>query len=419
MKKINKFLLILTSICLSGCAAKVQKENLVCMQILDRNGLSETISSKERLEKFKNTDFLSSQPYKHVVRIYENGSEKKFSKITSYHPNGLIWQYLEIVNARAFGKYRQWHSNGELAIEATVIGGPAGISSLDQQQWVFDKTSKAWDEKGRIISIFTYDKGNLEGTAKYFHENGSIKKTVPFVKNEIDGQVLEFSSNNELTAKQEFKKGKKDGSAIGYWEKNSLAYLETYEGDLLSEGKYYDKTGKLIEEVHKGNGIKVVFNEASIEKLIEYQFGKPEGKVQVFEKGQLERVFYIKNDQKTGEEIEYFLTNDKTPKISINWVEDKIQGVVKTWYPSGQLQSQKEMYQNKKNGLSSAWYQNGSLMLLEEYENDHLVKGSYYKKDEKTPVSTITNGNGIATMHDENGFFLKTIKYNKSFPEVE
>jgi antitoxin component YwqK of YwqJK toxin-antitoxin module len=397
-----------------------QKDNLVCIQIVDRNGLNETISSKDRLEKFQTTDFLSSQPYQHVVRIYENSSEKKFSKITSYHSNGLISQYLDVVNARAFGQYKQWHQNGILAIEAKVIGGPAGISPLDQQQWIFDETCKAWDEKGHLISIFTYEKGNLEGTGEYFHENGNIKKKVPYSKNEIDGMVYEYAPNNDLSAKQEFKKGKRDGISEGYWGKNKNSYVETFENDLLIEGKYFDVNGKLIEEIHKGNGIKAVFNDTSVEKLIEYQFGKPEGKVQVFENNSLYKVFYIKNDQKNGEETEFFLSTDsKTPKISINWVEDKVQGTVKTWYLNGQLQTQKEMYQNKKNGLATAWYKNGSIMFIEEYENDLLVKGSYYKKDEKIPISTILNGNGTANLFDEDGNFLKSIKYIKSIPEVE
>jgi hypothetical protein len=55
-------------------------------------------------------------------------------------------------------------------------------------------------------------------------------------------------------------------------------------------------------------------------------------------------------------------------------------------------------------------------MLIEEYDNDQLVKGIYIKKGEKSPVSVIENGEGIATLYDSDGYFLKKIKYYKGIP---
>jgi hypothetical protein len=58
-------------------------------------------------------------------------------------------------------------------------------------------------------------------------------------------------------------------------------------------------------------------------------------------------------------------------------------------------------------------------MLMEEYENDLLMKGSYYKKYEKKAVSKIENGSGVATLYDKEGKFLKKITYEKGLPEKE
>ncbi len=49
---------------------------------------------------------------------------------------------------------------------------------------------------------------------------------------------------------------------------------------------------------------------------------------------------------KTGKEIEYFPNTDKQ-KLLIDWFEDQIQGMVKTWYPNGKIESQREMSSNK------------------------------------------------------------------------
>ena len=126
---------------------------------------------------------------------------------------------------------------------------------------------------------------------------------------------------------------------------------------------------------------------------------------------------------KQGEEVSYFLSREREgtgedpfPKFSVSWDHDTIHGTVKTWYNSGQLQSQREYSRNKKNGASLSWYRNGALMLIEEYEEGRLIKGQYYKKNGKDPVSAVYNGSGTATLYDENGIFLTKVTYAKGDP---
>ncbi|KPK33207.1 MAG: hypothetical protein AMS24_01815 [Chlamydiae bacterium SM23_39] len=404
---------------LMGCATKYQKEDLVCIQINDRNGFNETVSSKERLKKYEKVNFISSQPYKKVIRIFkENKFGKRISKITSYYENGIINQYLEGVNGRAFGKYKQWYPNGILAVEANIVGGSFELSFFSQKDWIFDGMCKAWDDKGNLISEFKYDKGELEGKAIYYFSNGKIKKILNYLKNNIEGEVLEFKKEGDLKQKSFYSKGKKEGVAKGFWKKDKLAFFEIYqEGDLL-KGIYYDKNGEIISKVVDKKGEKAIFSDKGLDRLVEYKEGQPEGRVKIFKKGKLYKIFYMKEGKKHGEEIEYYLQKE-TPKISIPWIEGVIQGVVKTWYPNFIIQSQKEMAQNKKNGISSAWYEDGHLMLAERYENDFLIEGKYYKKGENEPITEVYDGNGTATLFDEKGNFVKSIKYINRIPQDE
>jgi hypothetical protein len=55
-------------------------------------------------------------------------------------------------------------------------------------------------------------------------------------------------------------------------------------------------------------------------------------------------------------------------------------------------------------------------MLIEEYENDILLQGQYFKKNKADPISTITQGNGLATLYDEHGIFLRKVIYQKGKP---
>ncbi|MBX9744903.1 MAG: hypothetical protein K2X08_06820, partial [Chlamydiales bacterium] len=102
---------LIASLLLCSCQKPQPVNDLVGIQIQDRNGLSETISIPEKLETYGKIDFLSSQPFKKVIRVYKKEG-KNHSIITTYHPNGIVWQYLECQDMRASGLYQEWFSTG-------------------------------------------------------------------------------------------------------------------------------------------------------------------------------------------------------------------------------------------------------------------------------------------------------------------
>lgn len=399
---------------LLGCAARNGKEELVCIQLDDNKGIIETISSKERLKKFENINFLSPLPYRKVVRVFKEKGIKK-SKITSYHENGNISQYLEVENGRAFGKYMKFHGNGKLAIEAFVIGGNSSLSFLDQKDWIFDKNCRAWDNRGNLISAFCYKNGLLENDAFYYFPDGKIKKIEPYKNGKIDGKVREFNENGKLIFEKNFLNGKKNGPFIKYKGDNKFYFIENWKDDLLIEGKYFDDNFEIFSMIKEGNGKKAVFNGKDLKKTFEYKDGKKNGKVKIFEKGFLKRKYFLKNGKKTGEEIIYY-SNKKQPKLSIFWQDGFIQGTVKTWYKNGILESQKKMVRNKKEGSFTSWYKDGSLMFVEEYKKDILKEGVYYNKNKI--ISRVIDGSGKAVLFDKNGNFIKSIKYEKGDPQL-
>jgi antitoxin component YwqK of YwqJK toxin-antitoxin module len=191
---------------------------------------------------------------------------------------------------------------------------------------------------------------------------------------------------------------------------------------MLLSGTYYNSEGKAISHVENSAGFQAVFENQTLTSLIEYQKGIIEGEVKNFNpKGQLVSLYHIKDGMKDGEEWEYYPSDEAkpSPKLCIQWKEDTLQGTVKTWYENHVLESQREMHDNKKHGPAYAWFKDGSLMLSEEYENDQLTKGTYFKKDSKRPISKIENGKGIATISDKDGRLIKKIVYEKGIPEKE
>lgn len=418
-------LLSITFLFLFQSCSRVEDKNtpLVSIQIHDRNGLTETISTPDRLELYDAVDFLSPQPYKKVLRVYRQFG-KTSAKITSYHPNGLLYQYLETQDMRAFGAYKEWHQNGQLKIEATVIGGAADIAPGAQKDWLFDGEAKVYDDQGRELALIPYEKGGIEGTSLYYYPNGQLQKELPYHKNELEGEAREYLSDGKLKSKTTFQSGLKNGESLGFWSEFAPAWKENYQAGLLTEAEYYSKSGEIIAQVKYSQGFQAVFEEDWLSQLIEIRKGKPEGVVKQFSpSGELLSIYNVKQGKKQGEEILFYPSSEREegtenplPKLVVPWIDDSISGIVKTWYPNGKLESQRELSRNKKTGPAFAWYWDGGLMYMEEYEEDHLVKGTYYKKNQKDPISSIANGNGTATLFDGQGIFLRKVSYIKGKP---
>ena len=419
MKKLSKAFIIL-SLFLTGCGistSQIPTDKIMSTNIIDRNGMSETISSKERLEAFEKTDFLSPQPYQKVMRVYgreKNGNVR--SCITSYHPNGQIKQYLESINNSAFGTYREWFPNGQMKVDALVVSGVADVNTYAEESWLFDNVNRAWDVDGHLLAQIYYNKGELEGESIYYHANGQIWKRVPFKKNALHGTETIFLENGMLFQTTEYENGLNGGPSVRYWEPNKIAYSEEYEKGNLIEAHYYLLNGEEVSEIKNGNGLRSVFGKEDLQELQEYRNGVQEGEVKVFEEGQnLIRIYSLKNGEKHGEETDYFPSSSQ-PSLLLNWERGVLQGSVKTWYENGNLESQREMSQNKKNGLLTAWYKNGALMLAEEYDNDRLIKGEYYRKGEKEPISKVEKGKGVTSLFNADGNFLRKITYRDGIP---
>ena len=413
----------LTTLC--SCASKTPPDKsgtIVSMQIIDRNGFTETISNADRLSSYQTTNFLSPQPYRKVLRVFgRNADGQSTSKISSYHENGHLWQYLEVVDGRAHGMYREWFPNGQVKIEAPLIEGVADIHDLAQSTWVFEGICKVWDDQGHLIAEYNYSKGLLQDLARYFFPSGTLQKSIPYIQGEIHGTMRVFDENGFVIEEISYVKGEKEGHAIAYWTPDVVLSKEFYRHDLLLSASYYNATGLCIAEIKEGKGKKAQFKDNNLSSLITFSNGVPEGEVQLFyPNGTLHCSYTLKEGKKNGDEWEYYPSEEGSlkPKLCVHWNEDSLQGQVKTWYPNGQKESQREINGNKKQGVSFAWYKNGDLMLTEEYENDLLVKGSYFKKADKQAVSKIDSGKGVASFYSSDGIFLKKVSYEKGRPQL-
>jgi antitoxin component YwqK of YwqJK toxin-antitoxin module len=419
-----KYIIIaVTAFLFTSCARnQAKQEAIATVQLFDRNGFSETISTPERVAMLEKNDFLAPQPYQKVICIYKKNNEGKAkSKLTTYHENGVVWQYLETVNGRANGIYREWFPNGTLKMTVGVIEGIGDLAPEAQTSWLFDGKSTVWNEEGKLIAEIFYEKGKIEGDSLYYHPNGAISKIIPYRKDLIEGALKVYNIDGEIIGSTNYIHGKKDGFSQFIGNLSIPKREEEYKGGLLISAKYFDFSGDLLSEVVSGYGKKPIFKNGSLAMQQEYRNGVIEGEISLYrEDGSLETIYHVQNGQKQGEEWCYydFRRSAKAlqPMLHIHWNEDEIHGLVRTWYPNGILESEKEISHNKKHGMLLAWYEEGSLMLVEEYNQDRLVSGKYFRKGEDAPASRDVNGSGCATIFDRGGTLIKKIDYQKGIP---
>ncbi len=385
------------------------------VHLTTQKGLTQTLTTRERLKPYEEDSFISHQPHLKVIRIYDGADDNK-TVITTYYPSGHIYQLLECKNNQAFGLYKEWYANGKIKVIAHIIGGSPEIVPAGNSSWIFDGESQAFDEEGNLEASFNYENGLLEKESFLYYPTGEIKKMLPYKNDLLHGQMIHYDREENILEKTLYDKGVKDGRASLYWDKKVLASDEKYLKGKLVSGLYFNRVGKLIGQVQDCFGYKVVWKEDSSYELVEYQSGVPEGKVSLFNaKGSLIYQYYQHLGAKDGEEI-IFYPNSTQPKLSLSWRNGLLHGSIKSWYPNGNLESEREISQNKKHGLLRARYENGDLMLLEEYDQDRLIKGEYFRKDSSFSCSSITSGEGTACLFDSKGILLQKIDYEGGKP---
>lgn len=402
------FLLLL--LLLTGCARAPSAPSLASVNIVDQSGMTQTIGSKERLKKFSQVDFLKPQPYQKVLRVFTPGSDGAIpAVVTSYYPSGQIKQSLCILSGRAHGPYREWHENGALKIEASVVGGSPQLGMAAERTWIFNGPCKAFSDQGRLLASMTYDRGLLEGDAEFWNEEGVLVKKFSYERGALSRRAMYYYDSGVLQLTISYKKGLQDGLFESFRSDAVRIAEEYYEGGHLIKGSYvYPEAG-----VFQGSGFRYVEGEGGF-RLEEVRGGLLAGEVRLYQKGRLVQSYSHNNGVKEG--IESFWNASGVLYLEVPYKEGRIQGEVITRYSDGALQSRREMSNNCKNGLFRAWYPGGEIMMIEEYNDDNLLSGTYYKCGSAVPVSKVEEGAGLAMIFDCQGQLERKIVYKDGKP---
>jgi antitoxin component YwqK of YwqJK toxin-antitoxin module len=402
-------------LCFSSCSPIPRKDEMQMIQIVDRLGMNETINEKEKIQRYATTDFLSPQPFQKVVRVYQHQESQPVKMIiTTYHESGMIKEYLEVKGHRANGLYQEFHDNGRLKIQAHVMEGIADLTEAAKMSFIFDGECKVYNDQGRQVALFHYSQGKLDKEACYYAADGSLEKKIPYRQDRIDGIAQRYDAAGQIIGATAYQEGVKEGRSFFLGNSTELPFEEFYHQGKLLQATYYGLSGQVLSKIVDGFGICSITENHRLIKEVEYRKGEEEGLVKTYyPSGRLYEVYTQINGQKHGDEWVYYDDDNRTPKLLLTWYQDELHGSQKSYYPNGNLESQREMVHNLMQGQLIAWYQRGDLMMMEEYEHHRLQRGVYYKIHSQEKVSEVEDGSGIATIFDGDGLFVQKVIYAK------
>ena len=259
---------------------------------------------------------------------------------------------------------------------------------------VLDGYQKFYYPSGILSSEGIIKEGKPEGYWKAYYENGKLKSEGNRKKFELDSTWKFYNDEEKLILEINYRQGKKNGIKTTFLEKEMIR--ENFVND-IKEGytRYYYPDGKLKLEIPFIKGLeqglaKEYAQNGDIITLIEYKKGFI-----------IDRVKINRRDQN-------------------NWK----QGRWYTFYENGNIKSEGNYIDDKKNGYFKEYSENGDLLTLSKYINDIKqveaeeitrldILNEYYSGGRIKASGTYRNGvaEGIRREYDTTGKIVRSFIY--------
>lgn len=180
-----------------------------------------------------------------------------------------------------------------------------------------------------------------------------------------------------------------------------------------------DKTYKKIlqQELNYEHGLKVgafkyFFPNGTIGIEGVYVNNNMQGEIKTYyEDGKLYGIRQYVRGFRVGKHA-YVYPNGK-PELEINFVNDTLHGWYKSYYSNGNPQEVFSYNKGKQDGSYKYYYENGQLWTEKEYKNGLLwnVKGSFDKQGNPKDKGTLVDGNGTVFYYTEEGKVYSEERY--------
>jgi antitoxin component YwqK of YwqJK toxin-antitoxin module len=214
-------------------------------------------------------------------------------------------------------------------------------------------TTSIYDGTGKVNRVVTFKDGVLqkEGAGNSDYAHGS---QVAYKNGKKHGEERVLDSGGKLTATVQWADGVKDGKEQHFAEDGKRVIEESLwkKGELAQRTEIFLNGNPRLREIYE--------SPTKMRSTAYWDTGKVEAE------GVLVSI--------TQEDYGYRWTD---------WCRD---GIHKSYYENGTLESEESYDKGKRQGTSKSWWPNGKAASVEEYVDDRITKAKYWDKNGKLTI---------------------------------
>lgn len=217
----------------------------------------------------------------------------------------------------------------------------------------------------QLQNEYTYVNGVKNGPSKWFYETGELSCEANYLNDKREGKVSWYYMNGKVKQEATLVNGLFHGKCTWYYDNGAMETQVNYSDD-LKDGKqeWFFKSGSLSSEVNyvkdKKEGIQKWYEEKT-SKLIS------EG---VYVNGELNGIY---KTYYTGGGLQ----------SEVNCISGKSEGLYKMYYESGKIKQEINYKNDKWDGAFLTYWENGQIKRSDKYENGTFIKGNTFDEQGK------------------------------------
>jgi len=281
------------------------------------------------------------------------------------YPNGQLIFEIERTGAQFQGSAKWYYGNGQLEIESSYVDGNRDGKRVE------------YYPNGKKRSEGFYDLGRKVGEWKYYHDNGQLEEVVTYVEGEIHGPNAEYNPEGIRVDSLNYVFDDLDGNRYFYSEEGELQHVRVYDLDKIIGWRKVNKDGSLSDIIPIENGtaaIKAYYpnGKLAMEYTLEKGYFTEAPYKTYYSSGQIESEIQHKNGLNNGWSRSYYPTGKL--KSEVEYIDGYKNGVEKEYHANGQLARETSWVYGEVHGSVKTYDESGKLLSNYLYVADDLYE---------------------------------------------
>ncbi len=246
------------------------------------------------------------------------------------------------------GQPNQAAAGSEVDGSKLIVQGEMAMQNINGQFTPFTGTAIYYYENGTKHEQHVYVDGLMEGKSQWWYENGTKAGEASKKQGKWDGEYMEWYSSGKKKVMANWKSGEFEGKVV-------IFYDDTEKPQKVTNYKNGKKDGKAIGYYATDNK----------EWETNWQDGAKHGDhKEFFPDETLKSSFQYDNGKRKGQGLVWYPANPKlgiTDRVlakEMNFVNDKLHGTYKAWWPNGVPMKVANFKNGKLEGLAQSFHEN-------------------------------------------------------------